>query len=90
MALSAQSTLAHGPLVGVDHDAYGLALVRRAGGLDPRSGGGEWLGEQRVLLAHGFVGDHGDFALARCSDQGDHAMTLEKPQDALARSGIGP
>ena len=82
MALPAQRALAGGLFLWVEHDADRLALVCRAGGLCAGGGCGEQLGEQGVFLAHGLVGDHGHFTVARRGDQGDHATTLEKAQDA--------
>jgi hypothetical protein len=54
-----------------------------------RGGGqqlGQELGEQRVLFAHGLVGNDGDLAIARGSDEGDDTATLEKAEDARARA----
>jgi hypothetical protein len=67
--LSAQGAFADGTLVGVEHDADGLTLGCRAGGVGAGGGGGEQLGEQRVLLAQALVGDDRDLAVAELAGQ---------------------
>ena len=84
MGLSAQGTLADGPLVGIEHDADRLTLTRGAGGLHTGGGSGKQLGEQRIFLGQGLVGDQGDFAVAGSRDQGDDATALKEAEDALA------
>ena len=43
-------------------------------------------GQQRIILAHCFVGNDGDLAIAWGSDEGDDITTLEEAEDALART----
>ena len=85
LRLTAQLALGDGTVVGVEHDADGLALVDGASRWGAGGGGGQEPGEERIFLAHGFVGDDGYFAVARRGDEGDDTTALEKSQDALAR-----
>jgi hypothetical protein len=78
--------LGHRLSIGVDHDADGLPLARGASGRDICGGSSEQLGEQWVLLAHGFVGHHGDLTVTWCRDESDDAAPLEKAEDAFART----
>jgi len=58
--------------------------VRGAGGRGASGGGGQQPGQERILLAHGFVGDDGDLTVAGRGHKGDHPTALEEAQDALA------
>ena len=49
-------------------------------------GGGQQLGQQRILLGQGLVSDDGDLTIARRGHEGDDAAALEEAQDALARN----
>jgi hypothetical protein len=86
LGLRAQRALADGAVVGVEHDAQGLALVGSAGGRGTGGGGGQEVGQQRVFLVHGLVTDHGHLAMARGGHERDDFAALEKAQDALAGS----
>jgi hypothetical protein len=65
LGLRAQGALADGTLVGVEHDAQGLARVGSADGGGAGGRGGQELGQQRVFLAHGLGTDDGHLAIAR-------------------------
>jgi hypothetical protein len=58
--------------------------VRGAGGRCSSGGGGQQPGQERILLAQGFVGDDGDLTVAGRGHKGDHPAALEEAQDALA------
>src|SRR5450759_2179305 len=83
--LGAQSALGDGAVVGVEHDAERPALVGWASGRAAGCGRGKQPGEERILLAHGFVADDGHLAVAGCGHEGDGSAALEEAEDALAR-----
>jgi hypothetical protein len=83
MLLSTQFAFGNRPIVGVKHDADYLAFVGRASGRSAGRSSREQPGQQRVFLAHGLVGDDGDLAIARGSDEGDDTSTLEKAFEAI-------
>jgi hypothetical protein len=58
--------------------------VRRAGGRGASGGRCQQAGQERIFLAHGFVGDDGDLTVAGRGDEGDDPSTLEEAEDALA------
>jgi len=86
LGLRTQRALADGAVVGVEHDAQGLALVGRACGCCAGGGCRQEPRQERVFLAHGFVTDDGHLAVAWGGHQGDDFAALEKTQDALAGS----
>jgi len=86
LGLRTQGALADGAFVGVDLDEQGLALVGSACGRGAGGGGGQELGRQRVLLAHGLGTDDGHLTIARGGHGGDDFAALKKAQDALAGS----
>jgi hypothetical protein len=63
-----------------------LRLLAGPAGASTSGGSREQPGQQRVFLAHGLVGNDGDLAIARGSDEGDDTTTLEEAEDALART----
>ena len=58
--------------------------MRRAGWRGAGGGGGQQASQERIFLAHGFVGDDGDLTVAGRGDEGDDPSTLEEAEDALA------
>jgi len=62
------------------------AFVGGAGWSRASSSSREQPGQERILLAHGFVGHDGDFAVAGCGHESDDSTTLEEAEDALARA----
>jgi hypothetical protein len=60
------------------------ALVGGTSGWCSGRGGGQQLGQERILLAHGLVADDGHFAIAWRGDEGDDPSALKEAQDTLA------
>jgi hypothetical protein len=55
VVLGAQGALGDGAVVGVEHDAEGLALVGRTRGWAADDGCGKQSGEERVLFSEGLI-----------------------------------
>jgi hypothetical protein len=62
------------------------AFVGGTGGRRTGSGSREQPGQERVFLAHGFVGNDGDLTVAWRGHKGDDTTTLKEAEDALART----
>ena len=86
MVLGAQFAFGNGAVVGVEHDADNLAFVGWTGWRCAAGSSREQSGQERILLAHRFVGNDGDLAVARRGDERDDTATLEKAENALART----
>ena len=85
MIVYSRAPPAPGDVLALDeHDAHRLAFVRQASGRHTGGGGGQELGQQRIFLAHGLVGDDGYFAVSRGGHEADDSAALEEAQDALA------
>jgi hypothetical protein len=71
MVLGAQFAFGNGAVVGVEHDADNLAFVGWTGWRCAAGSSREQSGQERILLAHRFVGNDGDLAVAWSGHEGD-------------------